>query len=107
MPCDSKPRRPKPHGSMLHRSRPHDSEPHGSTSSGQTPRGPAPPRNTAAACRGTLRYSQPPRLAPQAPQYISYSSIGGQAQIRFRSPAALSTSPTAGQNLWTLVQGAG
>src|SRR5690606_548739 len=45
---------------------------------------------------------------PDAPHpIVAYSSPGGHAQTRWRSPAAASTRPTAGQNLWTRVQGAG
>ncbi len=48
-----------------------------------------------------------PLSSAQAPHTAMYSSMGGQAQMRLRSPAALSTSPTAGQYLNWCVQGAG
>lgn len=40
-------------------------------------------------------------------QAVWYSSIGGQAQTRLRSPYALSTRPTAGQNLRSRTHGSG
>src|SRR6185437_33074 len=50
----------------------------------------------------------PPQHPPQsrAPPY-AYSSTGGHAHTRFRSPNALSTRATAGQNFHSRVHGAG
>jgi hypothetical protein len=38
---------------------------------------------------------------------LTYSSIGGQEQTRLRSPKALSTRDTAGQNFRSRTHGAG
>lgn len=52
------------------------------------------------------RASAPMERGPRA-QASAYASMGGQAQINFRSPSALFRRPTAGQNLRSRVQGAG
>jgi len=61
------------------------------------------PVHAQALERGDKIPSRPGAYPPTS----AYSSIGGHAQTRLRSPDALSMRPTAGQNLCSRVHGAG